>query len=319
MSLHFIGIRDFPVLHRQFSTPKNSPKSPNFRLSENPTSTSTQDLARDSKDVLIQRLNDIALRLVTGENLKDEDITALHIDVDRMERVMRSTTGSHREESLPGGRSRSSTTTISRDNEDDPFWPPFSPSRKVTMRLPDSPTRSSPSNSLHHPPKSHDMSPQKAALLAQEADSLREALSHIIAELKARREESSHIHSLLITRAETAAQRIISLESAIKDIDADLEATQSELSFLRLQMRALEVQGMQYIPFNADEELSESIKNWKLDWADIDQRTRARRRKCRDLIEGNGAGTEPETETGLGTGTPVGSFSESGTVVDGLR
>jgi hypothetical protein len=40
---------------------------------------------------------------------------------------------------------------------------------------------------------------------------------------------------------------------------------------------------LQYIPFNADEELSESIKNWKLDWADIDQRTKARRRKCKDL------------------------------------
>jgi hypothetical protein len=41
---------------------------------------------------------------------------------------------------------------------------------------------------------------------------------------------------------------------------------------------------LQYIPFNADEELSESIKNWKLDWADIDQRTKARRRKCKDLL-----------------------------------
>jgi len=40
---------------------------------------------------------------------------------------------------------------------------------------------------------------------------------------------------------------------------------------------------LQYIPFNADEELSESIRNWKLDWADTDQRTKARRKKCKDL------------------------------------
>ncbi len=46
----------------------------------------------------------------------------------------------------------------------------------------------------------------------------------------------------------------------------------------------MEVQGSQYIPFNADEELSESIKNWKLDWTDIDQRTKARRKKCKDLL-----------------------------------
>jgi hypothetical protein len=51
-------------------------------------------------------------------------------------------------------------------------------------------------------------------------------------------------------------------------------------------LRALEVQGLQYIPFNADKELSESIKNWKLEWADIDQRTKARRRKCKDILGG---------------------------------
>jgi hypothetical protein len=66
--------------------------------------------------------------------------------------------------------------------------------------------------------------------------------------------------------------------------DADFEACKSELLFLRLQLLALEVQGQQYIPSNADEELSESIKNWKLAWADIDQKTKARREKCQDLL-----------------------------------
>jgi hypothetical protein len=55
---------------------------------------------------------------------------------------------------------------------------------------------------------------------------------------------------------------------------------------------------LQYIPFGADEELTESIKNWKLDWADIDQRTKARRRKCKDV---------------------VGKFGDSQMVVDGSR
>jgi hypothetical protein len=40
------------------------------------------------------------------------------------------------------------------------------------------------------------------------------------------------------------------------------------------------------MPFTADEELSESIKNWKLDWADIDQKTKARRKKCKELLGG---------------------------------
>jgi hypothetical protein len=70
-----------------------------------------------------------------------------------------------------------------------------------------------------------------------------------------------------------------------KNSDADLEASQSELTFLRLQLRALEVQCSAYIPFGADEELSESIKNWKLEWADIDQRTKARRRKRKGGVD----------------------------------
>lgn len=69
-----------------------------------------------------------------------------------------------------------------------------------------------------------------------------------------------------------------------KNRDADLEASQSELTFLRLQLRALEVQCSAYIPFGADEDLSESIKNWKLEWADIDQRTKARRKKRKDVM-----------------------------------
>jgi len=179
MSLHFIGIRDFPVLHRQFS-------SPNAKLPESPT-TSVHDLARDSKDVLIQRLNDLAARLVTEEALKDEDVTALHVDVDRMERVMQKSVGIPQDDSFHERRSPSSIGTL-RDHEDDHFWgPPFSPSRKVAMRLPDSPLQSSHARLQ----KSLEMSPKKATLVAQEADALNEQLSKALKELQARKEESN--------------------------------------------------------------------------------------------------------------------------------
>jgi hypothetical protein len=182
MSLHFIGIRDFPVLHKQFS-------SPNARLSESPT-TSIQDIARDSKDVLVQRLNDLANRLLAEEALKDEDITTLHIDVDRMERVMKKTEGVLQEEPFHERRSPSSIGTL-RDHEDDLFWgPPFSPSRKVTMRLPDSLVQTSHARLQ----RSLEMSPKKAVLLAQEADSLNDQLSRALKELQARKEESNVGH-----------------------------------------------------------------------------------------------------------------------------
>ncbi len=41
----------------------------------------------------------------------------------------------------------------------------------------------------------------------------------------------------------------------------------AELSFLRLQLRALEVRCGPYMPDDADPELAESIANWKADWS----------------------------------------------------
>lgn len=61
----------------------------------------------------------------------------------------------------------------------------------------------------------------------------------------------------------------------------DFEANQSELKFLRIQLQALEAQCAQYIPHNEDLELTESILNWKVDWEDIDKRSKARRKKCK--------------------------------------
>lgn len=230
MSLHFLGIRDFPILHRQFS-------SPTIKLTEIPTSSQDpvpgkdQDLARDSKDVLIQRLNDLSYHLINSAELEDEVVTALHVDVDRMEEASRRSRGVTPESSFKDDRSIGTPRTF----DEDTFWGPFSPSRKPTMRFPDSPSQ----NSLVRPRlhRVQEMYPDKAILLATQAKELTEALEGMMEELKARKEETDvshfqlslfvtslktniiqHIHALLITRAEHAAQRIIELESHVKEL-----------------------------------------------------------------------------------------------------
>jgi hypothetical protein len=47
------------------------------------------------------------------------------------------------------------------------------------------------------------------------------------------------------------------------------------------------VQGQQYIPFNADAELSESIRNWKMEWADVDMRTKKTRKRLGEVLAGS--------------------------------
>lgn len=83
-----------------------------------------------------------------------------------------------------------------------------------------------------------------------------------------------------MTRAEKAAQRVVELEERIADLDSDYDQMQSELNYLRIQMTALEVRGEGHIGFEQDEELTQSIKTFKEQWREVDERTREMRKKC---------------------------------------
>jgi hypothetical protein len=78
----------------------------------------------------------------------------------------------------------------------------------------------------------------------------------------------------------------------------DFDANQSELKYLKIQLRALEAQCAQYIPHhhqhhhqnhhNEDTLLTESINNWRIDWEDIDRKSKARRKKRRGNVKEEG-------------------------------
>jgi hypothetical protein len=170
MSLQYLGISHFPVLHRQFS----SPTSRSFS-----DSSPGQDLTQDSKDVLIERLNDLVLRLSTTNELEDGAVTAVHSQVDKIESIVR---GEERQQRPSHSRSGSG---ISRTKEDDPFWGPATPTQNVKMRLPD----------MSFPPRrparhASVASPAKAIELAQAAEDLASKLAVTIEELQNRKEES---------------------------------------------------------------------------------------------------------------------------------
>lgn len=127
-----MGIAHFPVLHRQFS-----PSASSFSLG----SSSSQDLAQDNKDVLIERLNDLVLRISRDGSLEDDTISAIHSHVDHIESAMHATEKfAH---SHVGKSSAKFTKQTPKDNEEY-FWgqiSPLSPSRQVTLQLPASPRR----------------------------------------------------------------------------------------------------------------------------------------------------------------------------------
>lgn len=235
MSLHFLGIRDFPSLHRELTS------------SQLPTiipEDSTEDLAQDSKDVLVQRLLDLANHIQEQE-LPDQALSTLHHDVDHMERTWQKTPAPKPPLVRPILRSFGSSMSLRSNgsHQDEPFWRPGSP---LSPGL-ESPFR-------FHSPKTISKAPEPAkaapsamrcAILANEADALLAKLVKVVTELKSRREESEvrtsrnpsrsgcifcisaistptdvsqHIHDLLITRAEKAAQRVTELEDKIADL-----------------------------------------------------------------------------------------------------
>ncbi|KAI9844574.1 MAG: hypothetical protein M1837_005533 [Sclerophora amabilis] len=103
-------------------------------------------------------------------------------------------------------------------------------------------------------------------------------VSKVVEEFRCRFEELKHVHDMSILRTEKAAQRILQLESEVKQLESEISADESELTFLKLQLKALEIQAMRYIPTDDEEELTEGIRRWKLDWADLDHRFKTRRR-----------------------------------------
>jgi len=172
MSLQYLGISHFPVLHRQFSSP--------IRGAFSDSSPSQQDLTEDSKDVLIERLNDLVQRLSTAQELDDGAVTAVHSQVDKIEMILKG-----EEKQKKPSHSRSSSG-VPRDSPD-PFWAPATPTKSIRMRLPDTSTRS------QRPPlrrNLQEVSSVKASELAQAAEDLASRMAVTLEEFQRRKEES---------------------------------------------------------------------------------------------------------------------------------
>ena len=69
--------------------------------------------------------------------------------------------------------------------------------------------------------------------------------------------------------------------------EAEIVGDQAEITYLKFKIRILEMQAIPYIPTRELNALNDKIGRWKLNWEDIENRFRARRRK--DIV-----GEDPE-------------------------
>lgn len=123
----------------------------------------------------------------------------------------------------------------------------------------------------------------------QESGELLERVTKANRDLRARFDEMQKLNDEHMLQLEDTTREVLKLRSETEALKADLGFDHSELLFLKLQLKALEVQAdallMDDSGRDGEEErrkrvlLSDDMEQWKADWDDVDARLRGRREK----------------------------------------
>jgi len=101
-----------------------------------------------------------------------------------------------------------------------------------------------------------------------------------------------HINDLAIERLESSAQEILKLRSENHKLQAESHHSSSDFLFLKMQLRAIEVQAALHMDSTEGSELKESVEQWKMDWKAADARVK-------HLSEGDGHGANGDIGLGM--------------------
>ncbi|KAI9820591.1 MAG: hypothetical protein M1827_004960 [Pycnora praestabilis] len=104
-------------------------------------------------------------------------------------------------------------------------------------------------------------------------------LSKATSELCCRQKELQHVYDLCITKNQIAEQEIRELKSQVGEFESTIQENRSELTYLKLELKILEIQVSPYIPRDDNDGLKAGIERWKLDWQDVNRRMKTRQRK----------------------------------------
>ncbi|KAI1368898.1 hypothetical protein F5Y08DRAFT_206668 [Xylaria arbuscula] len=265
-----------PPFRDEFPTPSLPPSSPLYphwdATHPNPDRGIDEDITHDSRVVLAQRLNRLLYK-ISRDDVEDETIHTLHVKVDELENVL---------------QLYDKPPKATEDNHDgtNPTWelpPPGSllpsdasslASSKHSSAAPiakSSVDRQTDILSKLESPTSR-LTVAESVKIAEEVHSLRKGMEIFMSNLRERQEETEHIHALLITKLEHAAQRIVELEGQLRELERERKQSDTELLNLQIQLKAIEVQLMNYMPQGADDELSESINAWKQEFSALKQK-----------------------------------------------
>ncbi|KAI0112050.1 hypothetical protein GGR51DRAFT_507833 [Nemania sp. FL0031] len=290
LSLSSLGMSPLSPLRRQFSPSTLAPSSPLYPQSESDHHGDHESIAPDSRDALVQRLTALAARLSQRQHVEEESIDVLRAKVDELENVLSTPDYSFKAKAKAKTRPpRRPSLSPGDDGQDGsnlsgpPHLDTLLPSDVSSLSSPIGPSPAAKTRTRRRAnakPGSHAsrMTVAQAEQVVAEAHALSKGLETVISNLRDRQEETEHIHALLITRLERAAQRIIDLEEQLRNFESERKEGDAEMLNLQIRLKAIEVQCLSYVPKDADEELRESIDTWRKEFSALKQR-RARNKE----------------------------------------
>ncbi|KAF1345445.1 hypothetical protein BDV97DRAFT_361118 [Delphinella strobiligena] len=120
--------------------------------------------------------------------------------------------------------------------------------------------------------------------LLREAQDVLNRVSKANDSLRKRYDEIRQIHDSTVAELEECGQELLEVKSENEALKADLAFDHSELLFMKLQVKALEIEADAIQPHSNGQDvdknrvlLDDDIDRWKADWDDVDARLRARR------------------------------------------
>ncbi|PTB63021.1 hypothetical protein BBK36DRAFT_1171827 [Trichoderma citrinoviride] len=246
--------------------------------------------SRDGGDIragkleLARRLSLLAKQLTYGDSM--DELVALDSQVNQLEQalggggVSTSIYGSPPLSRRPRPLSLQTPVRKNRGSDLDGSAIFSSPSSSFRNRFADQMSPTPSASMMHHdesedeepPPPKQGMTAAQANRVISELAKLNEELQTTVTNLKARQEESDHIHRLLVERAERAAQRIIFLQNRITYLEEELQENDTELTHLRVCLKAVEIQ----LPPHPDRELQRCFAVFKEGYRAIKKKRAAR-------------------------------------------
>ncbi|MBE7179679.1 MAG: hypothetical protein INR71_00440 [Terriglobus roseus] len=145
----------------------------------------------------------------------------------------------------------------------------------------------------------------KVVMDNEEALALVARVTKVAKELRERHEEVRHLNDQMVGRLENASNEVLHLRSENEALRADLSFDHSELLFLKLQLKAVQLSIEPHIPADGQytssvsKSLSEGLERWKKDWKDVDLKFQARR--ARYAMADPPASTNDDTATSIRT------------------